>query len=537
MRRAIAFLAVLIWLLPFAARAQTTTFGADCNSSIVETNGGLSLQVNAAATAGNGRYGCRANTPKYSGLWYYEVTATIPVTPALAFGFGLGDNGTAQPINGGLSLNAIPGGPDAVFYDAGNNAFTWGPETGPAPGAMATGKTGALAVDLNTDPPQIWITPDVTVTGGYGGGPEWNGSATASPLVPGTGIPTTGGTGLGFILPGQGYFPISGGQAYQDRATAEVTFNFGASAFVGTVPSGYSSWNTVGGGAPDPGPTQPMTINVANAPGWQASTAYVRGDRVLAGPAWNGSAYASGNALYLWVLTGGYGDTSGTSAAAFNSCPSPANYGGGLLGNYPAQWLGGTHVTDGALTWTCLTPVDYTTFTAMADDSATNWAASAQYTLLQYVMNGGNSYMETAATSSAPCTSASSGNGPSGTSQATPITDGTCTWVFQGTVPYSSGANRLPHQTNDVAATSTTELNLYWNTTVNLWYGGRAAPAYQDGTAGESDPILLANHHDFVGEWTPYCYHGDTALNYVQMPSCAGAGTAWMTTVEPAPGD
>src|SRR5678810_957654 len=68
------------------------------------------------------------------------------------------------------------------------------------------------------------------------------------------------------------------------------------------------------------------TINIANAPGWTASTSYALKDRVVAGAGWNGTAYTSGQNLCLFGLT--VAGTSGSDATVFNTCllytsPSP----------------------------------------------------------------------------------------------------------------------------------------------------------------------------------------------------------------------
>ena len=67
-------------------------------------------------------------------------------------------------------------------------------------------------------------------------------------------------------------------------------------------------------------------------------------------------------------------------------CPTPADVGGtvapgGYVGSSQnaagiAAWNAATHVTDGTVTWVCLTPVDYNTFTgANADDPVTGHPA------------------------------------------------------------------------------------------------------------------------------------------------------------------
>jgi hypothetical protein len=94
--------------------------------------------------------------------------------------------------------------------------------------------------------------------------------------------------------------------------------------------------------------------------------AYPIGARVVAGPGWLGGQFINGAPLWLWALAG----AGGTSGVKFPEPPTraPAGVGGGLDGIEPAGWASATHVTDNGLTWVCLSPVDYVTYTdAMTD--------------------------------------------------------------------------------------------------------------------------------------------------------------------------
>ena len=113
-------------------------------------------------------------------------------------------------------------------------------------------------------------------------------------------------------------------------------------------------------------------INIANAPGWRPNTAYAVGSRVVAGPGWTGGKFVNGAPLWLWALEGGAG-TSGKATSPFPVNPTPVGVGGGFDGVPPvASWLSAVSVRDNNLTWICLSPVDYVTFTdAMTDGAGT----------------------------------------------------------------------------------------------------------------------------------------------------------------------
>jgi hypothetical protein len=542
-----------------APQSVGTVFAStDCSPAINITNGGLTLSSTTASIY----YGdsCRSTNPKFTGEWYYEVT-TGGAGDAEIQGVGFA-NGSAYlpPIFCGWSLTgatetdcnsyyATLGNTTSTVgftytYGSGSSALNWNNAGLSALPGVVTGQTIGVAVDLDTDPPQVWVTPNVSnlVCNGSGASgstaPQWNGSCADDPSLMGTGRPTTGGTGLSAFLPGNyAWSPTFQIAKSTGASTETATFNFGASPFVGTVPrGGYQAWNAAGGGPTVPGPLNPMDVNIANAPGWQASHSYVAGDRITAGPAWNGSAYTSGSPLYLWATTTVSG-TSGSSASVFSSCPSPANVGGGLVNptSAPSGWASATHVTDGGVTWVCLTPVDYVTMTGFVGDDPLTWASGQPYYRQTVVFNGYSWLMVTPISSPSylPCISGSTGPAPA--AQGTDVSDGNCTWESQGPITYSSLAHRWPHSIDFGPAD---EVNFNFDLNVTLWYGGAERQVYQPGYNGETDPILIWNHAD-AGAPTDaisYCRNGwglgsrvGSAINY----SCPGT----YTTFDPAPGD
>lgn len=539
-------LLVCLMTLGVAAPALAqTSFSTDCNSNVTITGAGLTL----TAPSGTVYYGCRAGNPKFAGKWYYTYTPSALNSGAMLGGLasnasvvtGLDVTQCVDYINHGSGCGgpaSIAAGNGSIFYS--QNFIISGT------GTSTVGAVSAIAADLDTDPPQFWFTANANGTSGFAGGPLWNGSASSSPEVPGTGLPTPicavgasvpCGTGAPFLLTGQIEYPL----AFMTNSGA-ATFNFGTFSPFTTLLPDYSAWNT-SGGLPAVNPISPLESQISNASGWAAGT-YAAGARVNAGPAWNGSAYTSGLKLCLFgLVTPG---TSGSDPTVFNTaCTSgtPSNR-GGIPGG---AWPGATTVTDGGVTWALLTVVDEISVSAASSDTNTPWAQSTAYINGAYVLNGGNAYVNAAGTAS-PCTSASSGSGPSSTTfNAAPVADGTCSWSFRAKILYSSHNAMPPHQFaygTDIAAIP--EISLVSDIHFNLWWGGTGAPKYWAGHGGENDPITLSwDLQDQYGENTVGCWHGNpnSILTTPQAPPTLSEnvwncnGRPWLIRYQPAPGD
>ena len=275
-----------------------------------------------------------------------------------------------------------------------------------------------------------------------------------------------------------------------------------------------------------------ITSQISNAPGRKDTQSYTGGDnftsdRVLAGPGWNSSTqkFTAGSAVYLWIDTTFGAHSSGTGDTPFATCTTP----------------GTTTATDGAVTWKCLTKIDYNTISAWNWDDAP-WATSTTYYAETYVVatvspNPPGIYTtannSTFTSGSPSCTSASSGS-------FNPASDGTCTWslvMYIGGANYSSQVSYIPKQQwfggwGPVGGYfPTVEYEDYY--VANVWYGGVSRQEYVDGANGETDPIALTTHVSTDangGEEHPLCKTNgqDWRLGNGGI-HCAGTLTQWPT--------
>jgi hypothetical protein len=238
---------------------------------------------------------------------------------------------------------------------------------------------------------------------------------------------------------------------------------------------------------------------IANAPGWRANYTYTGGDnfssdRVLAGPGWKAGSpgsFTNGAAVYLWIDTTLGSHSSANGGHGPQDCPSP----------------GTSTVTDGEITWKCLTRIDYSTITGyLWDDSA--WRADTAYYAQQVVIsdNPPRAYAISSAVSNAitaPYTCTSGSTAPTGTGNK--ITDGSCVWSYVTNLGYSSQTTFIPKQRyfrgyNNFPTSQNQDYRVG-----NIWYGGVSRQEYVDGANGEMDPIMLQGHSD----WSPFYNSGD----------------------------
>lgn len=176
--------------------------------------------------------GVRAVDPQTTGKFYFEV-AWSHATSADS-GCGLAK---LTATYSGLISNASNG----VITYHGFGIFNNGTNTGVNPGAINSGSTVGIAVDLTGS--LIWYTLD---------GTHWN-STSSTTNNPSTGV---GGVSISGITGGNLY-PV----VINNAAVEAGTTNFGASAFTYSVPSGFTSgWPGVGplANLPTPGPITTM---------------------------------------------------------------------------------------------------------------------------------------------------------------------------------------------------------------------------------------------------------------------------------------
>ena len=181
----------------------------------VTLSGGNLVATNTGTTSTN--QGAKSATGKTSGKYYFEVTFTAYSGAVARTMAGVG---TSASTYAGMSTNGtsgIIGGVNGVVHANGVGSLH---DFVPA-GSLPAGGTMGIAVDLDNRKGWFRETPSGL----------WNGSATANPATNAEGVTIPAGT----MVP----YCTFGGTA--GAAGNITTANFGASAFNGAVPSGFTS--------------------------------------------------------------------------------------------------------------------------------------------------------------------------------------------------------------------------------------------------------------------------------------------------------
>ena len=164
--------------------------------------------LRAASTSSSGVTSVRGNTPRTTGKWYWEFVQNAG-TPFVGLA-------TLSQTLTTASTSANTAG----WYQPTTNVGGWVNNAGGGFGSgtiLALAAWGAIAVDL--DAGKIWFR----ASSGW-----WNGD------------PATGASGYSIAnLAGLAVYPYLN---IGNSETADVTANFGASAFQYSVPTGFSAW-------------------------------------------------------------------------------------------------------------------------------------------------------------------------------------------------------------------------------------------------------------------------------------------------------
>lgn len=197
-----------------------TTWNANDKDAITLTGSNL-----IAAGSSTGDHGVRATDIKYAGKWYFEITAGATFAGGDS-GFGVASPGlNFTSITDRRPLVAGSAGAGGGFLFRSGSVFVNGSSAGSVVG-IGTTNTFGVTVNLDSSPPVIGFKRL------NGGGGNWNNNGANDPDVGAFDISTVARLGV---------FPcfLSGGLG------DIVTANFGASGFVGAVPTGYTSgWTT-----------------------------------------------------------------------------------------------------------------------------------------------------------------------------------------------------------------------------------------------------------------------------------------------------
>ncbi len=179
---------------------KAATVGLTGPANVVMTNTGTGSVRSIASTS--------------TGLKYYEVTLGAGVN-AYDHAVGLG--------NSSANLTAGPGSPDTnsiAYYNGDANIYAGGGTAGASGLTAAPGDNISVAVDLSNN--AIWVRLNCG---------SWNNSGTANPST------NTGGIG-GISGVAKPWFVLG----YGGANGVVNTFNFGATAYSCTPPSGSSNW-------------------------------------------------------------------------------------------------------------------------------------------------------------------------------------------------------------------------------------------------------------------------------------------------------
>jgi hypothetical protein len=189
----------------------------DPATAITATLSNGNLTAANAATWYQGAFGTTTHT---TGKWYFEITLTAADNSiSNSYGWGAALDGT------GL-IDFSSGGVGGVICYLGSGGINAG---GSGTGYGINASQGAIvgvAIDLTNQ--KMWFK---IVAGTGSGGALWNGNGTANPAtnVNGAAIPTAGAMR-----------PLI---SFNTHNTTDImTANFGASAFSGAAPSGFSAW-------------------------------------------------------------------------------------------------------------------------------------------------------------------------------------------------------------------------------------------------------------------------------------------------------
>lgn len=193
--------------------ADTTFLPSTASANVALSNGNLTATASSTAIGG-----VQSQDSQNAGQFYVEFTYTTIAGGSTGAGFCT----PAATYTGLSSGNGLLG---LVVYKSGTVRLNGA--TAVTIGALSNGALVCAAIDLTNM--RAWFR--LGATG------NWNNSASATPATPSTGIDISGV--FSTASPAWPFAVFDGG------ASDQITANFGASAFVGAVPTGFTAgWPT-----------------------------------------------------------------------------------------------------------------------------------------------------------------------------------------------------------------------------------------------------------------------------------------------------
>jgi hypothetical protein len=190
------------------APAFATFDAAPSTAFITMSNGNLTVTKNTSTNSGT----ARSTAAKASGKYYFEMTNTVkPTGSGDSLGLALTTTNDANVQLGVTTVTVEPAGATFIFSNDINQSIDLG--------AGAAGNVYGFAIDLTNR--LAWIRRS---------GGNWNGNVAANPA-----------TGANGVVIGAGSFAPVVYLSNTVSGFCSVTANFGASAFIGAVPSGFTA--------------------------------------------------------------------------------------------------------------------------------------------------------------------------------------------------------------------------------------------------------------------------------------------------------
>lgn len=190
----------------------TVTWNGSDQIGITLSNGNLTATYNDTGSRG----GIRATTSFSTGKLYYELQLNFSASSNMGGTWASGTKNFATTFLGGDTLSTGAYRDNSIYFNSGS--------LGSYITTVATGDWIGIALDLTNN--KIWIM-DITQGGGWNNAPI----GSQNPATNTGGGSLTGLTGLP-------WFPAAAFDAVA-TGTYSVTANFGGSAFLGSVPSGF----------------------------------------------------------------------------------------------------------------------------------------------------------------------------------------------------------------------------------------------------------------------------------------------------------
>jgi hypothetical protein len=196
--------------------ANTVWNGSDKDAALTLSGGNLTVTLGSSTTSG-----IRAVDKQIAGKFYWECTTTTWA--------GTSDSVGLAPITWARGTTMTGSVPGLTGLTRGGQIYVDGAAIVSGFGTIANGSVICIAFDA--DARLVWYR--------VGSAGNWNNSASANPATGAGGVQTYLGRGIP-AYPALG-LTISG---------SAVTANFGDTAFVGAVPSGFTSGFTAGASVP-----------------------------------------------------------------------------------------------------------------------------------------------------------------------------------------------------------------------------------------------------------------------------------------------